>query len=409
MMKVFLFSLFIVSYLNINAQNFWAQFSTPENETCMCLTLDSYDFSYLGTSHNDGVGGVFLSIDGGSNWDQIGLANTTIYNIVDTNENSVLVISNQTIYKTYNYGYDWESKLNAYVRNLCKISNGDIYAGGWGNDAVYRSRDYGESWTLLLQLPSNEIAKSIVSNSVGDIFVGTIDFMPSTSAGGVYRSIDDGTTWENLGLDYWYVTSIAINSNGDIFVGRCGHHYTGTGGIFVSYDNGDNWVTLKDDVLVTSIIINDNDDIFIGCSNLASLNGGVYKSSDNGNTWELINTGLSNIEVDHLIISPANYIYTVSRQPYNGNPSSICRSVEPFVNVEDKILIQNFEIFNYPNPFNPSTTISFSLNSETAENTELVIYNLKGQKVKTFPVILSGVEGSAGQHSVIWNGKDDQG
>jgi peptidase M28-like protein/type IX secretion system substrate protein len=69
---------------------------------------------------------------------------------------------------------------------------------------------------------------------------------------------------------------------------------------------------------------------------------------------------------------------------------------------EPVILMQN-----YPNPFNPNTTISFSLTSEITENTELEIYNLKGQKVKRFPVILSGVEGTGNQHSIVWNGTDE--
>jgi len=55
---------------------------------------------------------------------------------------------------------------------------------------------------------------------------------------------------------------------------------------------------------------------------------------------------------------------------------------------------------NYPNPFNPETTISFT--TENAENAELEIYNLKGQKVKTFDVALSGVEGS-----IVWTGTDE--
>ncbi|MCK4313009.1 MAG: T9SS type A sorting domain-containing protein, partial [Candidatus Cloacimonetes bacterium] len=38
-------------------------------------------------------------------------------------------------------------------------------------------------------------------------------------------------------------------------------------------------------------------------------------------------------------------------------------------------------MYNYPNPFNPSTTIQFT--TEHTENTELMIYNMKGQKVKT--------------------------
>ena len=56
---------------------------------------------------------------------------------------------------------------------------------------------------------------------------------------------------------------------------------------------------------------------------------------------------------------------------------------------------------NYPNPFNPSTTISFT--TEHTESTELIIYNLKGQKVKQ----LISDQLSAGQHSVVWDGRDD--
>jgi len=64
----------------------------------------------------------------------------------------------------------------------------------------------------------------------------------------------------------------------------------------------------------------------------------------------------------------------------------------------------------YPNPFNPTTTISFSLNNENIENFEIGIYNLKGQKVKNLPVILSGVEGSdTNEHTVTWDGTDNNG
>lgn len=57
---------------------------------------------------------------------------------------------------------------------------------------------------------------------------------------------------------------------------------------------------------------------------------------------------------------------------------------------------------NYPNPFNPETTIRFST-TESTKNTEISVYNMKGQKVKQL------VRGqlSAGQHSVVWNGTDE--
>ena len=64
---------------------------------------------------------------------------------------------------------------------------------------------------------------------------------------------------------------------------------------------------------------------------------------------------------------------------------------------------QQITMCNYPNPFNPETTIKF-ITENTEKNTELVIYNIKGQKIKTFHVILSGVEG---QSSIIWDGRDE--
>ena len=57
----------------------------------------------------------------------------------------------------------------------------------------------------------------------------------------------------------------------------------------------------------------------------------------------------------------------------------------------------------FPNPFNPSTTIRYSLDS--AQALDLAIYNLKGQRVKTLARDLK----NAGTHSAVWNGLDDSG
>ena len=58
---------------------------------------------------------------------------------------------------------------------------------------------------------------------------------------------------------------------------------------------------------------------------------------------------------------------------------------------------------NYPNPFNPTTTISFILPNDT--QVELLVYNIKGQKIKT----LVNHQLKTGQHNIIWDGKDENG
>jgi hypothetical protein len=58
---------------------------------------------------------------------------------------------------------------------------------------------------------------------------------------------------------------------------------------------------------------------------------------------------------------------------------------------------------NYPNPFNPSTDIAYSL--DTASDVRIEIYNVAGQAVRTFD---TGYQ-AAGEHSVNWDGLDSTG
>ena len=64
----------------------------------------------------------------------------------------------------------------------------------------------------------------------------------------------------------------------------------------------------------------------------------------------------------------------------------------------------HFQLFpNYPNPFNPSTTISYSVTA--AGGVQLKIYNPLGQLVRT----LFNGQKPAGEYSLNWDGRDDAG
>lgn len=73
----------------------------------------------------------------------------------------------------------------------------------------------------------------------------------------------------------------------------------------------------------------------------------------------------------------------------------------------DRGFVQTAEDFElakaYPNPFNPSTAISFNLNSPNLIT--IKIFNIMGQEVST---VFEGHR-AAGEHTMIWDGKNSHG
>jgi hypothetical protein len=58
---------------------------------------------------------------------------------------------------------------------------------------------------------------------------------------------------------------------------------------------------------------------------------------------------------------------------------------------------------NYPNPFNPTTTIKYLL--PEVSNVQVTVINIMGQSVRT---LIDQVQ-PAGEHNVIWDGRDEAG
>jgi len=81
--------------------------------------------------------------------------------------------------------------------------------------------------------------------------------------------------------------------------------------------------------------------------------------------------------------TPANSAVYV----FAGNPD--LEEADPDVGITEELIVNSkIEFMAYPNPFNPSITFEFKINNRTniRKNFELEIYNVKGQKVKTFSI-----------------------
>ncbi|KPL13870.1 MAG: hypothetical protein AMS26_12785 [Bacteroides sp. SM23_62] len=130
---------------------------------------------------------------------------------------------------------------------------------------------------------------------------------------------------------------------------------------------------------------------------------------------QLTFTGLENVPVNHEIylIDKARLTYQDLRKnnAYNFKPATKLSDFEIVLGQKDEIDIHLSTIIpkeyalgkNFPNPFNPTTTIPVIVPEKS--NITLSVYNLLGQQVKN---LFSGSV-TAGKHYFTWNGTDEGG
>ena len=128
---------------------------------------------------------------------------------------------------------------------------------------------------------------------------------------------------------------------------------------------------------------------------------GYYLQDNLGNAYELFGS----MEQFFLYVTiPGTYYFIIA--PYNSiGTGGIATSNDIIVELTeaDLNLISATELSNFPNPFNPETNIRFSIPKEG--KVELIVYNIKGQKVKTLVDNMC----EEGINTITWNGSNDNG
>jgi len=133
-----------------------------------------------------------------------------------------------------------------------------------------------------------------------------------------------------------------------------------------------------------------------------------YDSQHNDpGSWELIEENTVDtayVDLDWINLQNATYQFAIRSVYTNGVESLPAFSAliqKTSASAEEIPVLDTQLNGNYPNPFNPTTTISFSL-AEASPNVKINIYNMRGQKVKT----LINSELETGMHNSDWQGTD---
>ncbi|UCH62148.1 MAG: carboxypeptidase regulatory-like domain-containing protein [Fidelibacterota bacterium] len=133
----------------------------------------------------------------------------------------------------------------------------------------------------------------------------------------------------------------------------------------------------------------------------------VYRAEASGAYGDALYAAVeANTFTDESLAEGIDYHYAVKAVDANGNESDLSAEVSiSTIAVADGQSIPDAYALgaNYPNPFNPSTTITYQL--PEAGHVNLQVYDLTGKVVNT----LVGEYQPAGYHQVLWNGKDHKG
>ncbi len=351
-----------------------------------------------------------------------------------------------TAYVFHRNGNSWDEQVKLIASDgeigdnfgspVC-IYGDNILTGAFGDNnytgAAYIFQNTGTEWIEQAKLTAsdgmpNDCFGSSASMDDEYLVIGApFDDINGSCSGAAYIFYRNGTCWEEQSkVTYFdednfgpFATSVSIS--GDYLV--CGALFDegyciASGSAYMFQRDGTTWI---DHSKITSSagslfyvfgcsVFLDGDDLIIGASGWSDYQiGSAFVFHKEDDIW-LEQTQLipSNGEIgdqfgysvafeDCYILVGANYANDRTGAAYlyyNEGVSADEEYTSPSV--------MTTHLSNYPNPFNPITTISFSIPKDS--NIELSVYNSKGQKVKQ----LVSNQLSAGQHSVVWNGVDDK-
>jgi photosystem II stability/assembly factor-like uncharacterized protein len=194
------------------------------------------------------------------------------------------------------------------ITSVCGVSSQpNVYYVGTPGGGVWKTEDGGRVWKPIFDsVPVASIGAVAVSPSNPQIvYVATGE---QTRGDGVYRSIDAGATWTNIGLGETHVINGLFVDPHDpdiVLIGAAGDHTSGAErGVYKTIDGGKNWkkVLYKDDETGVVDLESDPDnpnllfaslwtravDPFNPEEPMKGQDAAIYKSTDEGSTWQVI-------------------------------------------------------------------------------------------------------------------------
>jgi hypothetical protein len=368
--------------------------------------------SFVGTTS---IGGFFVSTDAGATWDTLLSGISVIDFVIDYHNPEIIYLSiggsspsGSRILKTTDRGLTWFDSSNGiflswevglYPIAIDHINPGILYCGTLGpmGGNLYKTTNGGQYWFI----PSAD-------SFLFDIGVAVIEFDPYNTSmlyvgrarnGKLFRSIDGGVNFEFAGYENGGgIYNLKFGRNSEEMYATSSWSFAYSVGIFRTIDGGIFWENLGGDfigwvsVLDVALDFSKQDNIYIAAYAWDDTSGVYVKINES--EWELI--GLNQEFVSTLFIKDSSL--------YAGTNEGIFAR-DLITDIEEGEFTyskKKFEVYScYPNPFNNVTKLKYHLNIPT--NVNIKIFDILGNIVKT---LFNDNQGEGG-YTLIWDGKDN--
>ena len=371
MKRAILFLLILVANSTFS-QNTWEEINFPDSLSIRDINAEKEGILFVSAEGANNYYGFFRSYDNGTTWQTLDLGypfNTSMTNAIKYSQDDILYLKNtHGFLKSYDNGDTFEiaSETSTTSNELIISPDNDIYGIGWS--LLLRSSDGCVTWDTLFQTDWGVEFTDIDFGLNGEIYFVCRDMLLSGEMG-FYRSFDNGSSWEHIGITDQQLESIAVGTEGQIIVG-------GAGGVFTSSDLGASW-TFVAEINADVMESYDGDKLIAG----RGINNysGCWFSEDWGSSWVSLVDSVFDSFVKKISISPSFTIYIQSDKIY--------KSINPIVKTESESFYS--EIVLFPNPVN-NRLFLFTPTKTGIER--YVIYNQNGIAVQSGKLINNSID-----------------
>lgn len=309
-------------YYSTNNGGLWTLSIGLHNKETLCFASNGTHL-YAGT-WNDGL---YMSLDSGVNWINIGL-NTTSINVLAADSGRIFAGENSSsgiLYLSQNNGGSWTQINNGLSPYICSIAiyGNYIYAATYWN-GTYRSINNGSSWSPLgigcgylsvnsiavdgthLYASSSDGFSSLTTQNLGwqcglatyNLSIKSLVSYQSNIVAAakylIHNSLNNGTSW-----NYNLLNINAVATNDSIVIAGS------NGSIYRSLNWGTTWqfcYSVPNSAVVSNIVFKDS------IAYAATLGKGVFYSNNNGLSWTAKNSGLLNLNINTIAYSDSALI-----------------------------------------------------------------------------------------------------